>query len=194
MGKLKTFVLWIAGLIGAGSLSAEMIKRWAERNGYLDDPTKGVQLVLSTAASITELPYFWPTLTFFAGVIVGSMLHKVEVGRTAAAEQQLMTLGAKMLDFNRRMRNAAGRSLSDWPDSIGSMLPELQSLTLDALKLGLWAPDAAVIHLKDDGRFLMSYLSFVGRLLADRHFNAVHGELFRLQEEFVEAVNGPGIR
>jgi len=37
----KKALAWLVGAIGLAPLISKAVEKWAERNGYLDDPSKG---------------------------------------------------------------------------------------------------------------------------------------------------------
>src|SRR5437660_1300195 len=69
--RLKTVVVWLAGAIGVAPLISKAIEKWAERNGYLDDPSRGLHWLLSVVSSIKDSPFFYPAVAFLAGLGIG---------------------------------------------------------------------------------------------------------------------------
>ena len=63
--------LLVLGALGLGPLIADAIKRWADRNGYIDDPTTGLQWALAKVAAITDYWFFYPAASFFVGLALG---------------------------------------------------------------------------------------------------------------------------
>ncbi|CAN7377556.1 hypothetical protein LJR220_003362 [Bradyrhizobium sp. LjRoot220] len=181
--------LWIVGAVGISSLSAKAIERWADRNGYLDDPTKGLQWLLSAVASVTEFWWFYPALCFFVGLVIGlwwdALLRTRSRGRVAESK----SLGYAMKDYAEFLQNRASRSLNPWPGRIADRIPDLQSLLIRIDAAGYWTPPQRILDLNDDGQLLQVYLMFVGTLLADGHFEKARQEALGIQTEFEQAAS-----
>jgi hypothetical protein len=72
----KVVVAFVWATFGFAPLAAEITKRWAERNGYIDHPEKGIGWVLSMLGAVTDFPWFYPAVAFMTGVLIGdSMDH-----------------------------------------------------------------------------------------------------------------------
>ena len=67
----KKASLLVLGALSLGPLIADAIKRWADRNGYIDDPTTGLQWALAKVAAITDYWFFYPAASFFVGLTLG---------------------------------------------------------------------------------------------------------------------------
>ena len=62
---LQKAALWLLAAIGLGPLISKAVEKWAERNGYLDDPTKGLQWVLGLVSSLADL-WFYPFIDWIS--------------------------------------------------------------------------------------------------------------------------------
>jgi hypothetical protein len=150
-------------------IASKILERLADRAGFLDNPSTGVRWLLSTVSSITEAPLFYPTVCGVIGFALGLWVD--DVGRKFAnrRSQEHASLGSEMQYLEGEMRRAINRSLEPWPTSAASYGPSLQSLFIKVRKANIWAPGSEIMTLNDGGKTLFSYLSFVGKLLADGH-------------------------
>lgn len=176
----------IAGVVGFGPLIAEGIKRWADRNGYLDDPSKGLQWVLTTVASLTEWWLFYPVLCFFVGLTFGLWLDRLMRRRSKKRSTELRSVGHEMLSLAHFIEREANRSLNAWPVWFGGQISRTASVFIKANSLGIWTPTNDAFELDDGGFFLHRYFDFVGRLLADGHFNEAKQQSVAMSVQFHE--------
>ena len=180
----RKIALWILGALGIAPLCAEIVKRSADRNGYLDDPSKGIQWLLSKVAGITDWWLFYPLLCLALGVVMGLWIDLLFRSRARSNASELFSIGNAMLEFASYMENQQRWAVGEWPDRIDSRIPDLQVLTNRLRKNGFWAPPPKVLHLGDDGRFLYNYLRFIGAVLVDGDTALATKQIVRFQAEF----------
>jgi hypothetical protein len=149
---IRSFVrkaaVWIAAAAGVTSLISEFIKRWADRKGYLDDPTKGWHGLLSLAASVTEFWFFYPALGFFVGLVVGLWFDRLMSSRSRIRSEELVSLGFDMLNFANSLEDRKSRIMYEWPICISDLVPNLQSLLIRIGNLGFSAPALGIAQLR----------------------------------------------
>ncbi len=169
MTWFRKLLLWLLAAIGASSLISKAIEKWADRNGYLDDPTKGLQWLISVLASIPDLPGFYPFICFLVGLVSGLWLDRFAKSWSNERGRELQSIGYSMLNLNEVIGRRSQRTLAAWPEFIADLTPEMNSVFIRSAKAGIWSPSAHILNLNDNGRLLINYLGFVGRLLADGH-------------------------
>jgi hypothetical protein len=179
----------IVSVVGFGPLIAEGIKRWADRNGYLDDPSKGLQWALTTVASLTEWWWFYYALCFFVGLILGLWLDRLMRVRSNKRSAKSESVGHDMQELAHIIRKQGGRSLAVWPDCFNSYASRVSSVLISAKALGLWTPTGDALRLEDDGFFLHQYFDFVGRMLVDGHIKQAKQLASDLSGAFQEQLN-----
>jgi hypothetical protein len=156
--------------VGLGPLISKAIERWAERNGYLDDPTKGLHWLVSTIASVTDWQFFYPLISFFAGLVIGLWLDWIFRKIDANRRDQIIIIGGDMESLGKQIvARTSTHTIAAWPNCISDLVPELMSLLLRTNKVGLWTPPRDILNLNDGGNLLLNYLLFVGKLLKDGH-------------------------
>jgi hypothetical protein len=162
---LRRAVLCLIAAVGFGPLLAKIVERWADRNGYLDDPAKGFHWLLSTVGSVTELWFFYPAVMFLLGLGVGLWIDRlVRLVRDNRSEE-LRSIGWAAVSLGEAIQARRNRLLAEWPNCAGDLAPDLQSLLIRLEKAGLWTPPPRIMRLNDEGQLISSYL----RLLADGH-------------------------
>lgn len=181
--RFKTVVVWLAGAIGIAPLISKAIEKWAERNGYLEDPSKGLHWLLSLLSSAAESPFFYPLVAFLVGLGVGLWLDSIVRSATNDSELELKSIGYNFLDLADELSRRASLVVARWPDSIGDIFPRLQSAFVRAGKAGIWAPPPSAFKLNDEGDFVRRYLTYTGRMLADGHYNEAKRFIVSAQEQ-----------
>ncbi|MCC8963749.1 hypothetical protein H8A95_15875 [Bradyrhizobium sp. Pear76] len=166
---MKKFFAWLVVALGLSGLISKAVERWAERNGYIDDPTKAWSWAVSLVASLTHHWLFWPSVTFVAGVTLGLWIDSLKPSREKLY-REWRQIGLQLMQLTAAI---AGRlSTSDpWPSCIEDLVPELKSLLIRTGKSGIWAPPDEIMTLPDRGNMLLHYLDYVGRTLADGHID-----------------------
>ena len=159
----KKASLLVLGALGLGPLIADAIKRWADRNGYIDDPTTGLQWALAKVAAITDYGYFYPAASFFVGLALGLWFDALLRDRGGERKAALALLGYDLREFSDFIVDQVGLINERWPTCIRDRLPDLQSLLNRA-------QGAEVMQLNDDGEHLASYLQYVGTFLINNQF------------------------
>jgi hypothetical protein len=177
--------VWILGAVGIGPLFAKGVEKWADRNGFLDDPTKGLQWALAATASITDLPYFYPTLLFAVGLALGLWFDKLIRKATQSKKAELRDLGYGMTGFAQDLAHRIRISLDAWPENSNSLFPQMRSIFIRLEKADLWSPPPRIIGLQDNGNLLINYFRYVGTMLADDHHVQARAEAkqFKLKYE-----------
>jgi hypothetical protein len=168
---IKWAVVGLLGVVGVGPLISEMIKKWAERNGYLDDPSKGLHWLLSSLGGVADSPFFYPALAFLVGLVMGLWADRVVARVTENSSDEIKSIGYRFMELRDDIASRMGMVTVEWLQSIGDIGPQLQSAFLRAKKAGIWTPTRRAFELQDDGKFVVHYLSFVGQLLADGHID-----------------------
>lgn len=182
---VRKIALWVIGAVGVAPLIAEMVKRWANQNGYLDDPSKGLQWLLSWIAAFTEWWLFFPLAIFSVGLVAGMSIDTISRSRKQERASELTSLGWDMIEFANYIQQRANTVYS-WPERIAEQVPALQSLFIRLNKQGFWTPSPKVLKLVDDGHFLHGYLKFTGTLLKDGHIDNARREIDQFKAEFKE--------
>ena len=134
---LQKAALWLLAAIGLGPLISKAVEKWAERNGYLDDPTKGLQWVLGLVSSLADLWFFYPLIGFLAGLVVGLWLDRIARAFDDDRRHELASIGYRMLQLVEEIARRTDRSLNPWPQSVGDLLPELSSFFVRIEKAGI---------------------------------------------------------
>ncbi len=159
-------------VLAASPLLAKLVERWLDKAGYLDDPSKGVHLALSTLAAIAEQAWFYPALTGILGFGLGLIANRIGTNKSKSLASQHRDIGYRMQEMAQAIQQRERRSLNPWPDYIGDLAPRLESLFIEVAKVGIVVPGPDIARLNDDGHLLLSYLQFVGTMLADGHTDA----------------------
>ena len=162
--------LLVLGALSLGPLIADAIKKWADRNGYIDDPTKGPQWALGKVAAITDNWIFYPAASFFVGLALGLWIDALLRDRDAERKAALALLGYDLREFSDFIVDQAGRINERWPMCVLDRMPDLQALLNRAQGVGLPVPPPKAIQLNDNGDHLASYLQYVGTFLINNQF------------------------
>jgi hypothetical protein len=148
-------------------LIAKLLEAWADRTGFIDDPTKGLHWVLSIVGSVTDLWFFYRLVSFVAGLAAGLWFDRLLRMMRNTRSTTMISLGSEMQYIAGEVRRKNNTSLTPWPESVAANSASLHSLFVRARNVGLWTPGSEIMHLDDNGEFLIRYLMFVGKLLAD---------------------------
>lgn len=170
MEKFTKFVAWLAAAVGVTSLISKAIEKWAERNGYLDDPGKGLAWALGIIKPITQHWMFWPVVAFLIGLALGFWLARLGKTARSSRELELSSIGLDQLSMANTIARRAHETYEPWPQCIADLIPSIESLLIRTRKAGVWAPPLEVLNL-DEHRELEYYLTWVGRMLADGHYS-----------------------
>jgi len=100
---LQNAAVWLLAALGLGPLISKSIEKWAERNGYLDDPTKGIQLLLNVISSMADWAFFYPLIAFFAGLAVGLWLDRIYRSFSDEKYVERASLGYQMLSLGEQI-------------------------------------------------------------------------------------------
>jgi len=180
----RKVVAWIFATLGIGPIVAEVLKRWLDKQGWLDNPGQGVDWLLTSIGSVTEWWGFYYLVTFAAGLLVGLWIDLLAKRSEQSVINGMQALGYEMTGTAERILKPIQSSLHEWPESIADDVPRIQSLMIRIRKAGLWAPDGRVLDLNDNGNLLVSYLKFVGQMLCDGHFSAALDHAMRAKAHF----------
>jgi hypothetical protein len=162
--------LSVLGALGLGPLIAVAIKRWADQNGYIDDPTNGLQTALAKVAAITDHWLFYPGASFFVGLSLGLWIDALLRDRGAERKAALALLGYDLREFSDFIVDQAGRINERWPMCVLDRMPDLQALLSRAQRAGLPVPPPKAMQLNDNGEHLANYLQYVGTFLIHNQF------------------------
>lgn len=179
---LQKAAVWLLAAVGLGPLISKAIEKWAERNGYLDDPTKGLQWLLGVIGSISDGPYFYPIVSFLVGLALGLWADRFVHRQSARRRERAIALGELMLDMETEITSELSARPSYFTRDISlaiedyrnlnlffeSIRPQLGSMGVRAAELGVWLPSSRDVSI-DTLEQLQSYLGYVGRMLADGH-------------------------
>src|SRR4029078_12249518 len=132
--------LLVLGALGLGPLIADAIKRWADRNGYIDDPTTGLQWALAEVAAITDYWFFYPAASFFVGLALCLWFDGLLRDKGGERKAALALLGYDLREFSDFITDQASRINQRWPACIRDRMPDLQALLNRAQGAGLPAP------------------------------------------------------
>jgi hypothetical protein len=124
---IKWAVVGLLGVLGVGPLISEMIKKWAERNGYLDDPSKGLHWLLSSLGSVADSSFFYPAIAFLVGLVIGLWADRVVARLTENSSDELKSIGYRFMELGDNIADRMGGVTAQWPQSIGDIAPQLQS-------------------------------------------------------------------
>jgi hypothetical protein len=166
----KKASLLVLGALGLGPLIADAIKGWADRNGYIDDPTTGLQWALAEVAAITDYWFFYPAASFFVGLALGLWFDALLRDSGAERKAAHALLGYDLREFSDFIVDQVGLINQRWPTCIRDRWPDLQALLNRAQVAGLPAPPPKVMQLNDNGEHLASYLQYVGTFLINNQF------------------------
>jgi hypothetical protein len=166
---LRKGAVWLVAAAGIGPLIAKAIEKWAERNGYLDDPGKGLQWLLTVVSSVTELWFFFPLAAFLLGLAIGLWVDTILKSMSDRKSTEANLLGYDLLGMGQAIDGRRG-GFQEWPKCVDDLLPSLQSLFLRLEKANCWTPPVQIMSLDDNGNWLSLYLRLVGRMLADGHY------------------------
>jgi hypothetical protein len=182
---VRKAAVWIVGAVGVAPLTAEMVKRWAERNGYINDLTKGLPWLLSSVASVTEFRFYYSALSVLVGILVVLWADALMRTRSRRRALELRSLGHDMVECGHMIEHRMTRVLVEWPEGIGDHLPAVQSLLVRIhKKTGCWTPPNTIFHLDDRGHLLAFYLRTVGTMLQDGKFDRARDDADEVRLEF----------
>ena len=182
---VRKAAVWTTGVVGVTPLTAEMVKRWAERSGYLDDPTKGLPWLLSSIASVTEFRFYYSSLSVLVGILVVLWADALMRRRSRRRASELRSLGHDMVEYGHMIEQRMIRVLVEWPEGIGEHFPAVQSLLVRIhKKSGCWTPPNTIFHLDDRGHLLAFYLRTVGTTLKDGKFDRARDDADEVRLEF----------
>ena len=114
---------------------------------------------------------------FVAGLWVDWLLRKLDRSRNAAREK----IGSEMQELANKLESASA-SAQGFPP----YYPELMSLLLKVLKHGIWTPVES-IHRAEYRPAIWVYLTLVGTLLRDGHFDMARQAAWVLKNTFERA-------
>jgi hypothetical protein len=132
MELVRLFGRWIvaiAAFLGLGSIAAEILRRWMDRNGYLDHPENGIAWIVSTLADFTKHDWFYPLAAFILGLALGVWTDTILRRLTDDKAKQRRSLGYDMLDMANSIK-ARYRYSANWPSNCSDIRPSIDSLIL----------------------------------------------------------------
>lgn len=184
MKYLKTLAGWaiaIAGALSLGPLSADVLRRWMERNGYLDHPEEGFAWAVSVIASVAEHPWvqlalivtLFLTACYTIGYVIGGYQVKRDARRSA--------LSTEMLHLAARIRQRQGGFRSQWPHNIRDIRPHIKSLFLKMAKEGLYPPPTSIFERADGAQLLCEHFEFVGVYISEGHWKVAKKRALELK-------------
>jgi hypothetical protein len=170
-GKLaKVVVAFVWATFGFAPLAAEITRRWAERNGYIDHPEKGIGWVLSILGAVTEFPWFYPAVAFMTGVLIGLFVDSILRRFDGSRRWQRVRLGQSMVSMSDMIAGRLHTNLNSWLHNIFDFRADLASLFVKLSRAGFDLSLNALMRRDDDGVLLVNYLKYVGSMLSDGHF------------------------
>lgn len=167
--RLRAIVLiiWTLFLV---PIIVDFLKRWLAEN-FTSDPNATLAVLINSAASLVHQLWFQLSLAALTGVVLGAWLDRIARQIDANNDKKLRNLGYLFRSLGDQVLHLQSvRTMSSWPNNVNDIRPEIHSAFLSATKLGVWAPGERVFKCPNYG-FLCNYLSFVGKLLEDEHFN-----------------------
>jgi hypothetical protein len=102
---------------------------------------------------------------------------------------ELRHLGSNFRRLSDSIKIQTTAVRSEWPDNIRDLKPDIVSAFISADKFGLWVPGERACQLPD-ASFLCEYLTFIGRLLEDGHFDEANREALAWKRYFDRAKAG----
>jgi hypothetical protein len=169
---LRKLVGYIAGAVTAlsflGPVAAEILKRWLDRNGYLDHPEQGLAWLLSVLASSTEQPWFYPIVAALAGLTAGLWLEEVLRRWDGERAQEMHKLGLRLTALAHGVRGGQGGFRSVWPDNVSHMRGSLSAIFSTLKSWRIAAPSDHIFEMKDGAEIMVQYLEHVSAYLISR--------------------------
>jgi hypothetical protein len=171
----------IAGALSLGPLSAEILRRWMERNGYLDHPEEGFAWAVSVLASLATRP--WVQLAvivaavFAAFYILGYAIGIYQLRRDARRS----ALSKEMVRLAASIRRSQGGFRSEWSDNIRDIRPFVESTFLKMTKEGLYSPPNSIFDRADGAKLLSDHFEFVGVYISEGHWKVAKRRALELK-------------
>jgi hypothetical protein len=166
---LKTIIGWVVAVstfFGVSAIVSEILKRWMEKNGYLDHPEEGIAWLLSTLASVSHYWWFYPTLTFVIGLMIGLWTDLILRRFSDERETQIELLGHDMVSAAAAVRFQQKFSGEYWPENISAQRSTLAAIFERASKFRIYVPSDNIFSRSDGVLILHDYLDFVGTYLS----------------------------
>jgi hypothetical protein len=180
--------IWIITFFGLGAIAADMLKRWMDRNGYLDHPDQGLAWLVSIAAAIVDQWWFYPALAFVAGLSVGLSLDALLRRLSSDTASRRKSLGYDMMDMAESLKRREVNQRSAWPANCHDLRPEIDSLFIRSMEERIYAPDQKIYRLANGQTALWDHFDFVGSYLVNEHLKVARKRALRLKE-YVDETN-----
>jgi hypothetical protein len=159
-----------------------MLKRWMDRNGYPDHPDQGVAWLVSVVAAIVDRWWFYPALTFVAGLAIGLSLDALLRRLSSDSASRRKSLGYDMMDMADRLKRRDVNQRSGWPINCHDLRPEIDSLFIRSTEEHIYAPGQKIYRLANGQTALWDHFDFVGSYLANEHLKVARKRALLLKE------------
>ena len=183
---LKTIVfgVWVVLLL---PLFATIFEKWLEQN-FFSNPDAVATTVFDNLVVLSQERWFHFALVFFTGIVIGVSLDWLDRKSDENKASRLRHLGSNFRRLSDGIKTQT-EVRSEWPNNIRDLKPDIVSAFISAEKFGLWVPGERAYQLPD-ASFLCEYLTFIGRLLEDGHFDEASREALAWKRYFDRAKAG----
>ena len=173
---------WIVTFFGLGAIAADMLKRWMDRNGYLDHPDQGVAWLVSFAAAIVDRWWFYPALAFVAGLAIGLSLDALLRRLSSDIPSRRKSLGSNMMHMADKLKRRQVTQRLAWPVNCHDLRPEIDSLFIRSTEERIYAPGQKIYRLANGQTALWDHFDFVGSYLVNEHLKVARKRALQLKE------------